>query len=66
MDCTRAIREDRPTGSGVRGKWTRQLPPSAEAFRDALRVYEIDVATLRGAARETTSADFVLSIGREA
>jgi hypothetical protein len=43
------------------------LPPSAEALRDALRdalrIYEIEVATLCDTACESTSADFVLAIG---
>ena len=42
------------------------LPPSAEALRDALRIYGIDVATVSDPARETTAADFVLAIGSEA
>ena len=39
------------------------LPPSAEALRDALRIYEIEVAILCDPARESTSVDFVLAIG---
>jgi hypothetical protein len=42
------------------------LPPSAEALRDALRIYEIEVATLCDTACESTSADFVLAIGPQA
>lgn len=42
------------------------LPPSAEALRDALRIYEIEVVTLRDHARESTAADFVLAIGPQA
>jgi hypothetical protein len=41
------------------------LPPSAEALRDALRIYGIEVATFCDPARETTSADFVLVVGPE-
>ena len=42
------------------------LPPSAEALRDTLRIYGIEVATVCDPSREMKSADFVLAIGSEA
>jgi hypothetical protein len=39
------------------------LPPSAEALRDALRIYGIEVATLLDPARNVASGGFVLAIG---
>jgi hypothetical protein len=42
------------------------LPPSAEALRDALRIYGIEVAISSDPTRVTRSADFVLVVGPEA
>jgi hypothetical protein len=42
------------------------LPPSAEALRDALRIYEIEVETLCDPACETNPGGFILSVGRQA
>jgi hypothetical protein len=39
------------------------LPPSAEALRDTLRIYGIEVATFRDPARNTEPGGFTLAIG---
>jgi hypothetical protein len=39
------------------------LPPSAEALRDALRIYGIDVATFCDPACNTKPGGFILAIG---
>ena len=39
------------------------LPPSAEALRDTLRIYGIEVATLYDPAYNTESGGFILTIG---
>jgi hypothetical protein len=41
------------------------LPPSAEALRDALRIYGIEVVTICDATRNKMSASFILSVGSE-
>ncbi len=42
------------------------LPPSAEALRDALRIYEIDVETLCDPTCKTNPGGFILSVGPQA
>jgi hypothetical protein len=42
------------------------LPPSAEALRDALRVFGIEVATIANSAYGTPPGGFVLSVGPRA
>jgi hypothetical protein len=42
------------------------LPPSAEAFRDALRIYEIEVETLSDPTCKTNAGGFILSVGPQA
>jgi hypothetical protein len=42
------------------------LPPSAEALRDALRIYGIGVETLCDPTCNITSGSFILSIGPQA
>jgi hypothetical protein len=44
----------------------QELPPCAEALRDALRVYEIEVETLRDPACRPIAGGFILSIGPQA
>jgi hypothetical protein len=39
------------------------LPPAAQALRDALRIYEIEVETFCDSDRDIASGSFVLSIG---
>jgi hypothetical protein len=39
------------------------LPPSAQALRDALRIYEIEVETFCDSDRNIASGSFVLAIG---
>jgi hypothetical protein len=39
------------------------LPPSAEALRDALRIYGVEVAMLLDPARDVSSGGFVLAVG---
>jgi hypothetical protein len=41
------------------------LPPSAEALRDALRIYEIEIATLHDPICSTRSGGFTLAVGGE-
>jgi hypothetical protein len=41
------------------------LPPSAEALRDALRIYGIEVVTICDPARNMGSGGFILSVGSE-
>jgi hypothetical protein len=41
------------------------LPPSAEALRDALRVYEIEIATICDPSCNMRSGGFILAVGRE-
>ena len=41
------------------------LPPSAEALRDALRIYGIAVETFRDPTCNITPGSFILSIGRQ-
>lgn len=52
-----------PSGLAFLLSATNSLPPSAEALRDALRIYGIEVATLLDPARIVSSAGFVLAIG---
>jgi hypothetical protein len=40
------------------------LPPCAEAFRDALRIYGIEVEMLCGGSRNVAPGGFVLKVGR--
>ena len=40
-----------------------RLPPSAEALRDALRIYELEVAAVCGSSVNTANTDFVLQVG---
>ncbi len=40
-------------------------PPSAEAFRDALRIYGIEVAILCDPSSAVRSGEFILAIGRQ-
>lgn len=40
-----------------------RLPPGAEAFRDALRIYGIEVETVSDAGANVAADSFVLSIG---
>ena len=42
------------------------LPPGAEALRDALRIYGIEVETVCEADGDITAGSFVLSVGRRA
>jgi len=42
------------------------LPPVAEALRDALRIYEIEVATFCDPACNMRSGGFILSVGPQA
>lgn len=39
------------------------LPPSAQALRDALRIYEIEVETFYDSDRNIASGSFILAIG---
>lgn len=41
------------------------LPASAEALRDALRIYEIEIATICDPTCNTRSGGFILAVGRE-
>jgi hypothetical protein len=41
------------------------LPPSAEALRDALRIYEIEIATIRDPTCNVRSGGLILAVGRE-
>ena len=41
------------------------LPPSAEAFRDALRIYGIEVTMLCDPSRAIRSGEFILAIGAQ-
>jgi hypothetical protein len=43
----------------------RRLPPAAEALRDALRIYEIEVETLSDPGGGLAPGDFVFSVGRD-
>jgi hypothetical protein len=40
-----------------------RLPPGAEAFRDALRIYGIEVETVGDSGGEVAAGSFVLSVG---
>jgi hypothetical protein len=42
------------------------LPPSAEALRDALRIYEIEVAMSRDTVRNIAPGSFVFAVGSQA
>jgi hypothetical protein len=41
------------------------LPPSAEAFRDALRIYGIDVEAIRDPGGKVAAGSFLLRVGSE-
>ena len=41
------------------------LPPSAEALRDALRIYEIEIATICDPTCNMRSGGFILAVGCE-
>ena len=43
----------------------RRLPPAAEALRDALRIYGIEVETLSDSGGGLAPGDFVFSVGRD-
>ena len=43
-----------------------RLPPAAEALRDALRIYGIEVETVRDASGNVAADNFLLSIGSDA
>jgi hypothetical protein len=43
----------------------RRLPPCAEAFRDALRIYGIEVETVGDSGGEVAAGSFVLSVGSD-
>ncbi len=43
-----------------------RLPPSAEAFRDALRIYEIEVEIIRDLHGDVAAGSFVLRVGSDA
>jgi hypothetical protein len=42
-----------------------RLPPAAEALRDALRIYEIEVETVRDPDGNVAVGDFVLCVGSD-
>jgi hypothetical protein len=44
----------------------RSLPPVAEALRDTLRIYGIEVATLSDPSCNTPPGGFILSVGAQA
>jgi hypothetical protein len=44
----------------------QSLPPSAEALRDALRIYGIEMQTIGDPTANISSGSFVLSVGAEA
>jgi len=52
-----------PSGLAFLVSATSSLPPSAEALRDALRIYGVEIATLLDPARNVASGGFVLAIG---
>jgi hypothetical protein len=58
--------KSQPTGLAFVVNGQGELPPSAEALRDALRVYEIEVETLRDPACNTIAGGFILSVGPQA
>ena len=41
----------------------QNVPPGAEALRDALRIYGIEVETMCDSAREIAAGEFVFSVG---
>jgi hypothetical protein len=43
-----------------------RLPPGAEALRDALRIYGIEVAAVCGSSVNMASNDFILQVGSAA
>jgi hypothetical protein len=49
--------------TGNRGAEPGGLPPSAEALRDAPRIYEIEVIIICDPTCHMRSGDFILSIG---
>ena len=51
------------TGLAIVVSEQSKLPPGAEALRDALRIYEIEVATFCDPTCNTNPASFVLAIG---
>lgn len=52
-----------PAGLALIVKTEGSLPPSAEALRDALRIYGIEVATIYDTACAAKSDGFVLAVG---
>jgi hypothetical protein len=57
---------DRFTGLGYVVNERESLPPSAEALRDSLRIYGIEIVNVCDTAVAVRSADFILAIGAEA
>ena len=53
------------TGIAIITSAEENLPPSAEALRDALRIYEIEVAISRDAARNVAPGSFVFAVGSQ-
>jgi hypothetical protein len=56
----------RPAGLAFVVRGPDSLPPSAEALRDVLRIYGMEVATFCDATCNMTSGGFILAIGPEA
>jgi hypothetical protein len=54
---------DRSTGLAVIVRRLADLPPSAQALRDSLRIYRIEVETFCDSNRDIASGSFVLAIG---
>jgi hypothetical protein len=54
------------TGIAIITSAEEELPPSAEALRDALRIYEIEVAISRNATCKIAPGSFVFAVGSQA
>jgi hypothetical protein len=54
-----------PAGLAVVVSQNHSLPPGAEALRDALRIYGIEVQTIADPAANISLGTFVLSVGAE-
>ena len=54
---------DRSIGLAIIVRRLAELPPSAQALRDSLRIYRIEVETICDSGRNIASGSFVLAIG---
>jgi hypothetical protein len=63
LGATKAALANRASGLAIVVRENHNVPPGAEALRDALRIYGIEVGADFDAAREIIDGEFILSVG---